>query len=248
MNHPKKSVIALLAITLLAGCASSMNPIGEAKFDCNRKQDAKSQYCRSFKAVEASTAGEVPASRFDKEFKLSDLDRLTGISPDDARPASTGAAVNFPKSATAAIPISAPPTQRALLPHQVVNAETVLDGLPVREGPVVQRIWIKRFVDGRDVLTENTVVYREIKGTRWSGFDEPVGGTAQRPTDYPHKATNTVPSSATVTGGGQKAFTENRPTPLSTNPASEFKQPGVSTEPLEPAPVPAASGTSTMPQ
>jgi len=41
-------------IAMLAGC--SFNPIGESKFDCNRKENP-SEYCRSFKALERSTNG-----------------------------------------------------------------------------------------------------------------------------------------------------------------------------------------------
>lgn len=220
-------------VVVLSGCAAAMNPIGEAKFDCNRKQDSKSQYCRSFKAVEASTASDVPASRFDKEFKLSDLDKLTGISPDDP----TQPAVSSPRTAMPAS--AAAPPRAALLPHQVRDAAP-LDGMPVRTGPLVQRVWIKRFVDGRDVLTENTVVYREIQGTKWAGIDSNSRALSSQGQAYPHRPSEPQPGT-----NPSRAPVEVK-SPGASLP--EFKQPGVPTETQESASVPAVSGTSSMPQ
>ena len=57
--------ISLCAVPVLSGCPAAFNPIGSNSYDCNRKQDPSSIYCHSFKAVEASTNGELPPSRFD---------------------------------------------------------------------------------------------------------------------------------------------------------------------------------------
>lgn len=242
MKPKFKSILAIAsgtAVALLTGCAASMNPIGEAKFDCNRKQDATSQYCRSFKAVEASTAADVPASRFDKEFKLSDLDKLTGISPDEPGKASANAGALTPGSRTVVVG-TAPPAVASpgLLPHQT-HEEPPLDGMPVRQGPIIQRVWIKRFIDGRDVLTENTVVYREIQATRWAGFDAANGQQTVTAQNYPHRAAEIQPNLTL-----QRQATEPKPTQ-----STEFKQPGTSVEAAESAPVPAVSGTNfTMPK
>lgn len=179
-----KSTYALILATtvaMLAGC--SFNPIGESKFDCNRKENP-SEYCRSFKALERSTNGPLPESRFDKEFKMSDYDRATGIAP-DAKVAATGS--------SAAAGMGA-----GLLPHQRLNAGgELVAGMPVRKAPVVQRVYIKRFVDENDSLQEEAVVYREVKGARWAGFD----GTAQEtqmPGAYPHRAKNSTAVTAEV--------------------------------------------------
>lgn len=218
----KKTIMlsGFILMATLQGCISMMNPIGEAKFDCNRKQDAKSPYCRSFRSVEMSTNGEIPPSRFDKEFKMSDLDRMTGIAPDES---------NDQQSNATDKPI--------LLPHQSYFDGKPLTGAPVRDGPVIQRVWIKRFVDGGDLLTENTIVYKEIRGTRWHGF----GDTEERVSK-----TKTYPYRATGESAQAKQFNETRP--LS---QAELSQPGSPTEFTESANDPAASGISlstSMPQ
>jgi conjugal transfer pilus assembly protein TraV len=219
MINKQKTITTLIAtITcLLAGCAAQMNPVGEAKFDCNRRQDSRSPHCRSFKSVDASTNGELPNSRFDKEFKVSDLDRLNGIDPDDAV---------VDKNKTPPIKIARP--------HQRRN-EPPLAGSPVREGPVIQRVWIKRFVDGRDLLTENTVVYKEIKGTKWAGFDSIGTKNMVNTNTYPRRPAEVTP---TAIGG----IREQRQTP-----APEFSQPG-HPESAEPALDPSVNGSSTMPK
>jgi conjugal transfer pilus assembly protein TraV len=172
MNHSRKVFALLGVVATLAGC--SFNPIGESTFDCNRKENP-SEYCRSFKALEKSTNGPLPESRFDKEFKMSDHDRATGIAPDPAAAGTSGGAV-----------VSGP------LPHQRLNAagDPVAD-MPVRKAPVVQRIKIKRFVDENDSLQDDVIVYREVRGARWSGFDG-SDQTTRVAGAYPHRAKNST--------------------------------------------------------
>ncbi len=225
MNKKRSLALALLSgALLLPGCASVMNPIGEVKFDCNRKQDAKSPYCRSFKSVEASTTGTLPPSRFDKEFRMSDLDREIGIAPDETPGATPD--TNHPPSTN----------KPTLLPHQLPFEQTLV-GAPVREAAVIQRVWIKRFVDGRDLLTENTVVYKEIRGTRWAGFDGAKNKMAAQMQAYPHKVAEIIPANT------------DAPIETQTPVATEFSQPGTPAAFSEAANDPAESGLSTsMPQ
>lgn len=217
-NTVTRAALAALAI-LLSGCAAQMNPIGEAKFDCNRRQDSRSPHCRSFKSVDASTSGELPNSRFDKEFKVSDLDRLYGINPDEAadQEPKKGAAVSH------------------VLPHQKRN-EAPLAGSPVREGPVIQRVWIKRFVDGRDLLTENTVVYKEIKGSKWAGFDARGVDMSVDSKAYPKRPADQAQPPTTA------GMREQRQAPI-----PEFSQPG-QPDTAEPAIDPSVNGQTTMPK
>ncbi|WP_371765571.1 TraV family lipoprotein [Massilia sp.] len=169
MNHLANVLIAASSVALLAGC--SFNPVGESNFDCNRKENP-SEYCRSFKALEKSTNGPLPESRFDKEFKMSDYDRATGIAPDSQAHASD------------------PRLGAGVLPHQQMNANTEpVAGMPLRRSPVVQRVFIKRFVDENDSLQDDVVVYREVKGAHWVGFHS-AGQDAQMPGAYPHRARN----------------------------------------------------------
>jgi hypothetical protein len=168
----KTTALACLA-AVLGGC--SFNPSGESKFDCNRKENP-SEYCRSFKALVKSTDGPLPESRFDKEFRMSDFDRAAGIAPD--------AAVAGPGAAAAAI---------GRLPYQRMSpGGDPLAGMPVRKAPVVQRVLIKRFVDDNDSLQDDVIVYREVKGARWSGF-EAGGQEARSPGAYPHRAKDSSP-------------------------------------------------------
>lgn len=157
----------------LSGCASIFTPMGDDKWDCNRKQDPNSPHCRSFKSVELGTSGPLPASRFDREFSLSEADALNKIAP-EGKPA-----------AARETPVG---SKVAALPH-LLNTEPAIAGLPVREGPVIQRVKIKRWVDDNDALNEGSVVYREIRGNKWAGFPAVQrsmdGGI--NPAVYPHR-------------------------------------------------------------
>lgn len=172
MNHSRKVIALLAVVATLSAC--SFNPIGESTFDCNRKENP-SEYCRSFKALEKSTNGPLPESRFDKEFKMSDHDRATGIAPAPAAAAGNGGAV-----------------VSGALPHQRLNAVSdPVAGMPVRKAPVVQRVKIKRFVDENDSLQDDVIVYREVRGARWSGFDG-SDQTTRMAGAYPHRAKNSI--------------------------------------------------------
>lgn len=167
----KTSNLSLLLCALtLQGCANWFTPVGENKFDCNRRQDPNSPYCKSFKAVEGSTNGSIPDSRFDEVYKLSDYDKLMGIAP-------------VKKIGVKADGVPTTP----LLPHLANTANEKLEGRPVREAAVVQRVWIKRFVDENDQLIDGVVVYREVIGTRWTGFGETDASRMRGVATYPHK-------------------------------------------------------------
>jgi conjugal transfer pilus assembly protein TraV len=169
MKHMLKLVVAAGIASQLVAC--SFNPIGESTFDCNRKENP-SEYCRSFKALEKSTNGPLPESRFDVAFNMSDHDRATGIAPDPAGKSRSKADVHGNR----------------LLPHQQLSATGApIAGMPLRKAPVVQRVLIKRFVDENDNLQDDVVVYREVKGSRWSGF-ESSSLNEHAPGAYPHRA------------------------------------------------------------
>lgn len=178
MNYSTNTLAAAALAVTLAGC--SFSPIGESTFDCNRKENP-SEFCRSFKALEKSTNGPLPESRFDKEFKMSDYDRATGIAPD--APASRA-------------PGRVAVASAGSLPHQRMSATgEPVAGMPVRKAPVVQRVYIKRFVDENDSLQGDMIVYREIKGSRWTGFDG-AGHETHAPGAYPHRAKDSIPVEA----------------------------------------------------
>ncbi|MDN8102585.1 TraV family lipoprotein [Burkholderia multivorans] len=178
----------LVAAAVLSGCSSIMNPIGSNTYDCNRKQDPTSIYCHSFKAVEASTNGELPDSRFDTELKFSQYDRATDIAPvgkPDAAASPIRSGGGEPVVMGTGTPVVDGSTGAA--PLRPVAADGMPDGTPVRTGPVVLRTWIKHFRDDNDMLTSDTTVYKEIVPSHWAGFDggNPAGAMQGI---YPHKA------------------------------------------------------------
>lgn len=190
-----------------------LTPIGSNTYDCNRKENPASPYCHSFKAVEASTEGEIPPSRFDREMSLRDHDRLIGIAPDSASPVekSTGQ-----------------PNQQAGNRNGVAtplqSRATSLDGVPVRVGPVIQRVWIKRFATNNDALIGDTVVYKEIVPPHWSGVAPVNVGSGKSTVDpgvYPHKA---------IDQNTNQNQTQSAPNAAPTHPLNvertDFAQPG----------------------
>jgi hypothetical protein len=198
MGFTIKTMTVALAMGL-AGC--SFSPIGDSRFDCNRKENP-SEFCRSFKALVRSTDGPLPESRFDQEFRMSDYDRANGIAPD--------------RRASPLAPQGAAPTGASRLPHR--RPDPVGDpvaGLPVRQAPVVQRVFIKRFVDDNDSLQDDMIAYHEVRGARWSGF-ETRGQDARPPGAYPHRASAGLPIEADM----------NAPLPQQTN----LAQPGGATD------------------
>jgi hypothetical protein len=206
----------------LSGCSTAFNPIGSNSYDCNRKQDPTSIYCHSFKAVENSTNGELPDSRFDTALKFSQYDKATEIAPvgsDKSHPAVKAGAGETVNIGSGSLP-------------QLGGADiTPQDGSPVRVGPVVLRTWIKSFVDGNDMRVSSTVVYKEVVPTHWAGFDGSDPASAEGGS-YPHKTVEAK------TVGAPKAQPE-----LSQH--TDFIQPGSQTSASE---SPGSSMPNSMPQ
>lgn len=216
------TLLGLAAVALSSGCSTAFNPIGSNTYDCNRKQDPTSIYCHSFKAVESSTNGELPDSRFDTELKFSQYDKATEIAP-------VGAAQATKVKTGAGEPIA---IGSGSLPQLGGADVPPADDTPVRAGPVIQRTWIKHFVDSNDARIGDTTVYKEIEPTHWAGFDggDPQG--AERGV-YPHNAAPTKTAAATP-----------RTTPALSQ-QTDFIQPGAATS------SPETTGSSTamsMPQ
>lgn len=162
-----------LLLATITGC--SFNPVGESTFDCNRKENP-SEYCRSFKALEKSTNGTLPESRFDKEFRMSDHDRATGVAPiDDGKDERNEKARVITDT----------------LPHNRMRPNSAADplaGAPVRRAPIIQRTLIKRFVDENDMVQDTVVVWKEVQAPKWTGFNGAGAlGTAQIGNVVPHR-------------------------------------------------------------
>lgn len=164
-------------VVVLSGCASFFNPVGENKFDCNRRQGGNSEYCKSFKAMNASTDAPLPESRFDGRFSWADYDRAAGMAP-----------VNGTKEKPAAIAQPQPMVANGQVGNLVRSVTSGGTVRPVRLSPVVQRVWVKQFVDSNSDLHGETVVYREVIAARWAGYesDEKAANSAGMRSNYPH--------------------------------------------------------------
>ncbi len=179
----------LLIPTLLSGCASLFTPQGSEHFDCNRKENADSPYCHSFRGATESTNATLPKTRYDESVSMSEADRLQGIAPTATTKTTSGNTSDY-------------------LPG-VGRAES-LNGAPVREAPVIQRVWIKQHVDSNDMLVGDTVVYKEIIAPHWSGFPIRTGKNDDSAENFPHFPAETpdpgkLPgSNTTVTNSAQK--------------------------------------------
>ena len=238
LRHPVH--VALVLALALTGCARVLTPIGEERYDCNRKEDPSSPYCHSFRGVEEGTAGPMPDSRFDRQLQVATHDRLQGIAPVNAAP---------PAGAQTPAPVAPTPPPVARATDQSggtavaatltgLTPANALEGLPVRQGPLIQRVWVKRFADGNDLLVSDTTIYKEIMPTRWLGVVDTgsppgqrgVGAAAQA---YPHRPPaptgNTRSASAAnpVNPAGAANATQPSATPVSSA-AQPYAQPGQS--------------------
>jgi hypothetical protein len=250
------------ACALAAGCTNLLTPLGTDKYDCNRKEDPASPYCHSFRSVVQGTNGPLPDSRYDEVMRLSDYDRLTGIAP----PGGAGQAApadgpeRSPSQRSQRAPSGEQPgvMQPVLVPARmetspgshrpvIASAPTPASSatqppapIPVRVGPLVQRVWIKRYVDDHDMLVSNTYVYKEIVPAHWSGYptDASTQGT-ETGAPYPHRPAET-PAPAPV---DHQAAAQSAPSP------NEFAQPGHLAVPANVVPSPTTTnGTSSLPQ
>lgn len=184
-----KKILALTLTALtMSGCVNMLTPLGKNKYDCNRKEDPNSPYCRSFKAVESATSEELPLSRYDQPTSMAEFDRLTGVAPDQTTPKSM-----------------------VQLPHLASNAQGIpgiATGTPVRLAPVIQRIWIKSFVDANDSITSDVIVYREVIPARWSGFQAGENVSNSSVGRFPFKPMDKPSPQPANQEGGSKGFNQ----------------------------------------
>ena len=218
----KKQMLLMAAIVLtLQGCGSFFTPVGENKFDCNRRQGGNSEFCRSFKAMNKSTDAPLPDSRFDKDLSMQEFDRATGIAPEAAgAPNSSKTAPDAKKTKTVVQESKVPPltTERRADQGSPIAR-------PIRIAPVVQRTWIKPFVSGQD-MHGAVLVYREIIEARWLGFEDATNSKIKSAASgsYPHF----------MQTGGQS---EKRPAPvgqaikLDSSAAVKLQNPSTSSQP-----------------
>lgn len=223
----KISILIVASVAaMLAGC--SFAPVGENTFDCNRKSNP-SEYCRSFKSLEKSTNGNLPESRFDKEFRMSDYDKAVGIAPNESGAAKKGSAGTI---------------ESGLLPHNMADrsdADADIDamrGRPVRNTPVILRTWIKHYVDENDTYIGDFIAYKEVQSSKWSGAEAMQDNSSGNLAAYPHRSANSAKSASIEP-------TNTRQAPNTRQDSSPFSQPPAGDD--ETGMQPPASGAS-MPQ
>jgi len=197
-------LIIFSAACLVAGC--SFAPVGENTFDCNRKSNP-SDYCRSFKSLEKSTNDNLPESRFDKEFHMSDYDKANGIAPNDASE----------NNGSSHQTLGMLPHNQAGFASSTAGVDAMQD-IPVRKTPVIQRVWIKRFVDENDMLQGDTIVYKEVQSSKWSGFEGANNSGFAAGAVLPHR-------SAISPNASSASNVESRQVPSSRQDNAPFSQP-----------------------
>lgn len=185
-----KRVILLVILASLGGCAKWFNPMGDNKYDCNRKEDPDSPYCHSFRAVEAATSNDIPDSRYDEEMSIAEADERSGIAPRKSKKRSK-AKKSAPNSKNKEAPEASP---LYVAGNQAGSA--LPTGTPVRVGPVLQRTWIKSFDDNNDLLTSDLYVYKEVVPTHWAGRTPGNSYNKTAPGAYPHKPLPVSPTPA----------------------------------------------------
>lgn len=217
-KHINQACLIILCMSL-QGCFLSklFNPIGEDKYDCNRKENPNSPYCHSFRSVDNGTQGPVPDSRYDKDLNINDHDKLIGISPVNAQTTNKSGSVN--NQIKQPVDVNTLPKDKYLLPG-INDADTLPNGTPVRVAPYVQRTWIKRHTESNGAYIGNTVVYKEIVPSHWQGEKAsgiPASSKSSTATlKKPHKPVEAVQQPLTTTDITSGQQSQNQ----------EFIQPG----------------------
>ena len=195
----QKIKISLLGLGVLSLGACTFSPIGDNKFDCNRK-DAPLEYCRSVKAVLNSTDGALPDTKYGEKFNMEDYDIANGLSD---KPGSAPKEIKSPM----------------LLPHNLDAGAPPIAGAPVRQAPVIQKVFIKPFVDENDVLHEAQTAFKEVLASRWTGFDrQNTVSNLSGGVNYPHRSKDVAPvfietadNGTDDSGHSQPEFTQPNP-------------------------------------
>jgi type IV conjugative transfer system lipoprotein TraV len=188
-------VIGLLVAVTGAGC-SVFRPVGQENFDCSGKKSTD-PFCRSIRGVDRSTVGAIPDTRYDKPFDYLSYSKYHGDLDDNDANASEGKT-----NATAKV------KSTNLLPHEIGQAGPVIQGAPVRAAPVIQKIWVNRYVDTNDKLHQPTEIFQEVVGARWVGAAQAkratssAAGNASSSNPYPFKPAKDASS---VDGGATPA-------------------------------------------
>ena len=218
-------------LATLSGCADWFTPIGENKYDCNRRENPDSPFCHSFSSVEKATSNDVPETRYDEKMSIAETDKLTGIAPVN-KTENNGKTSNNSLLSGTQQPIGSPTVQ--------ISSTALAPGTPVRVGPIVQRIWIKSFDDNNDMLISDQIVYKEVVPTHWAGQSSPIQSTQGStsgglPGAYPHMPV-APPATTRSQSPAQSEKIDN----------TSFNQPGTEVPASETAPLPDSS-VQTMP-
>ncbi|TXT28269.1 MAG: hypothetical protein FD131_3222 [Rhodocyclaceae bacterium] len=197
-------VIGLLVTVSAAGC-SVFRPVGQENFDCSGKKSTD-PYCRSIRGIDRSTVGAIPDTRYDKPFDYLSYSKYHGDLDDNDANASEGKTTATAKAKST-----------NLLPHEIGQPGPVIQGAPVRAAPVIQKIWVNRYVDTNDKLHQPTEIFQEVVGARWVGAapakraTSSAAGNTGSTNPYPFKPAKDA-SSADIKGATPAAALEDTPT------------------------------------
>ena len=181
----------LLSLGILATVsACSFAPIGENTFNCNRGEGINNPYCRSPKALLNSTNGDLPETKYSKSFDMNDYDQAVGYA---AKPGDSSSDLGSPGSKSSGKGSNTGSggdlaASLGLMPHQMTG-NNIIEGAPVRAAPVIQRVYIKPWVDENDILHEGSLTYKEVQAAKWTGFNNPTAANnlVGNAGNYPHR-------------------------------------------------------------
>lgn len=161
----KNAFILTSAISILSGCASALNPVGESSFSCPGMPQGVT--CKTPGAVYKSTQGSIAESESDKP-----LLKNSAIGKSNAeRQHSPNAAVN------------------RINPPSKVGADVKVP-LPVRASSQVMRIWIAPWIDKNEDLHVPSFLYTEVTPRRWNLGQTSFAGNG---VNVPYRVIETAP-------------------------------------------------------
>lgn len=153
-NKTLAALMAATAVSLLSGCASTLNTAGDSEFAC----DGKSRNCPTPLEVYGATHNSPEAVR-------------NGRTPDQWKTGQSSSNGQI-KAQKQTEDLRRDLTDLAPSSNLLVAAE--LPAMPIRQASQVMRIWVAPWVDGNDNLNWASYVYTEVTPKRWSFGEQEV--------------------------------------------------------------------------
>lgn len=140
----KSILVSAVLLTMLDGCASALNPVGESAFSCPGKPQGIT--CKTPSAVYKSTQGSLPETENDKP--------MAGTVAGD-------------RAAKDVKVTQADSSVNRINPPSKMDTDVKVP-LPVRSSAQVMRIWIAPWIDKNEDLHVPSFLYTEVVARKWN--------------------------------------------------------------------------------